>query len=481
MPLKTATTPLAPLDRFRNSLSELPDVAAAIHDGQIGSDATITGPFGHQKLIYADYVASGRALRQIESFVMDEVLPYYANSHTEASFCGSYITRMREHARRVILASVGGNAADHAVIFTGSGATGALNRLVHLFGICQALAGGQQVYVLVGPYEHHSNLLPWRESGATVIEIDEADGGGPDLNHLCKVLAQVADKGPLIGAFSAASNVTGVCTDIAPVSRLIKAAGGQMAWDFAGGAPYLPIELSPDIDAISLSAHKFIGGPGASGILVIRRDAVRSKIPGNPGGGTVIFVNNKIHDYTQKLEEREEGGTPNIIGDIRAALVFMVKDAIGQEFITKQNAELTRRAFAAWGGNPHIELLGVNRKTRLPILSFIIHDDAGGLVDYDLFTRLLSDKYGIQARGGCACAGPYVHRLLHIDEARSNQLRTEILAGNASHKPGFIRLNLSYLMEDTEVEFILKSVVELAATFEDFAGVYRQDKAQAAE
>lgn len=456
------------LQDFELGLHADQDIRTALKSGLVGSDIEVPGPFGPHRLIYADYVASGRALKQVEQFVFEHVLPYYANSHTEASFCGGYMTRMREEARQIILDKCGGNVDEHAVVFSGSGATTALNKLVHLFGIPDALARDEQVFVLVGPYEHHSNLLPWRESGAQVIEIAEAETGGADLNHLREVLGAVAGKGQVIAAFSAASNVTGIGTDVAVVSRIVKQAGGRMVWDYAGGAPYLPIDMAlagGAIDAITMSPHKFLGGPGASGVLIVRRDAVSASRPSLPGGGTVAFVNSRVHDYLSRIEEREEGGTPNIVGDIRAALVMIVKDALGQDFLTRRNAELTLRTIAAWKDSPAITLLGGPRSDRLPIFSFIVKDKEGALLDYQKFTRALSDHYGIQARGGCACAGPYVHRLLEISDGASDRLRREIAAGDESHKPGFVRLNFSVLMSDEEVDFILNSVVELAADF----------------
>lgn len=456
-----------PFTGFEQNLRSLPDPVASIRTGLIGRGTTIQTPQGDKPLIYADYVASGRALRQIEDFVMDQVLPYYANSHTEASFTGAVMTRMRESARHVIASKCGANSKDHAVIFAGSGATTALNKLVHLFGLRNAMARGEQVFVLVGPYEHHSNLLPWRESGAVVIEVAEAPGGGVDLDDLRHQLAHTTARGLTIAAFSAASNVTGICSDVVAVTHAVKAAGAKMIWDYAGGGPYLPIDMlaapGADIDAIALSPHKFIGGPGASGVLIVRRDAVTATTPSLPGGGTVAFVNAHVHDYAPRLEDREEGGTPNIIGDIRAALVLIVKDVIGQDFLTARNADLTRRAFLALGNVDEVHILGQDHQTRLPILSFTVRD-GDGWVDYQHFTTMLSDHYGIQARGGCSCAGPYVHRLLDIDDTWSNALRAEILSGNDSHKPGFIRFNLSVLMSDETVDYILHAIAELART-----------------
>ncbi|WP_348272881.1 aminotransferase class V-fold PLP-dependent enzyme [Beijerinckia sp. 28-YEA-48] len=455
--------------------------------GLIGNAAEIDGPFGKKPLVYADYVASGRALMQIEAFILERVLPYYANSHTEASYCGGLMTRMRREARAVIAQSCG--ATDqHAVIFAGSGATAGINRLVSLLGVNQAVAAGQRARIIIGPYEHHSNILPWRESGAEVIEIAESLDGGPDMAALDAALQESASCDLVVCSFSAASNVTGIVTDVAAVTRRVKAAGAKMVWDYAGAGPYLPIAMSPaqsspgnqaEIDAIVVSPHKFIGGPGASGVLIVRHDAVVMTRPSWPGGGTVRFVSPLSHDYSGSLEAREEAGTPNVVGDIRAALAFMVKDAIGPEAMQHRNAELTRRAMAAWQDQPRIELLGSPKLPRLPIFSFRMRDENGGFVHQQLVTRMLSDRFGIQARGGCACAGPYVHRLLSIDAAESEKLRRDILAGQEMAKPGFIRLNFSVLMPEEKVQFILQSVIELAQCAQQYVPMYVCDTKRA--
>ncbi len=466
-------TGIASLDQFEASLRAQANPVAAICAGLIGKGAMIPGRFGSHRMVYADYVASGRAIRQVEDFVIEAVLPYYANSHTEASFCGRATTQMREAARRVI-ADKCHAGDDHAVIFAGSGATAGLNKLVHLFGIRDALAAGRAAHVLVGPYEHHSNLLPWRESGAMVTEIAECTAGGPDARDLARVLAGLPDGALVIGAFSAASNVTGIGADIAGITKVMKDAGALVVWDYAGGGPYLPIAMQVEgqnIDAIVTSPHKFVGGPGASGVLIVRRDAVTARIPGNPGGGTVAFVNGARHDYLPRIEDREEGGTPNIIGDIRAALAFVVKDVIGQDFITRRNAELAARAMRALGDNPAIQLLGGVRGDRLPIVSFLVRTGAAHF-DYQLFATAISDLHGIQVRGGCACAGPYVHRLLQINDERSDALRAQILAGDDSEKPGFVRLNLSFLISDDEADFILNAVADVAKNWGEVAALY---------
>lgn len=463
------------LEGFRDALAR-GDVIDALADGLIGKDAVVDGPSGPKPLVYADYVASGRALAQVERFVLERVLPYYANSHTEASYCGSLMTRLRREARATIAACCGADER-HAVVFVGSGATAGLNRLVSLFGV------GPGALVLVGPYEHHSNILPWRESGAEVVEVPEAGDGGPDLAALSHALASAGRNRQVVCAFSAASNVTGILTDVAAVTRVVKAAGALAIWDYAGGGPYLPIAMTPHrdaaIDAVAVSPHKFVGGPGASGVLVVRRDAVVSRRPTWPGGGTVRFVSPTAHDYSGSLEAREEAGTPNVVGDIRAALAFLVKDAIGTAVMRERNRILVRRAVAAWSGIDRLELLGSLRMERLPVFSFRVRDGRGGYVHQQLVTRMLSDRFGIQARGGCACAGPYAHRLLDIGPEESARLRAAVLAGDETARPGFTRLNFSVLLPDAKVAFILESVASLAADAADHARRYDFDPSTA--
>jgi selenocysteine lyase/cysteine desulfurase len=466
----------SPIAAFRAALMTA-DRLADLRAGLIGEGILIDGPFGPKPLVYADYTASGRALMQVERCVMEHVLPFYANSHTEASFCGATMTRLRAEARATI-AQTCGAGPEHAVIFCGAGATAGINRLVRLFG---ADDPATPVRVILGPYEHHSNILPWRESGAEIVTLPEAATGGPDRDALAQALRDAP--GRVICAFSAASNITGIVADVAGITRQVKAAGALMVWDYAGGGPYLPIHMTPapdaPIDAIVTSPHKFTGGPAASGVMILRRDAVRTQTPTWPGGGTVRFVSPDSHDYSGSIEAREEAGTPDVIGDIRAALAFLVKDAIGTDTITARNRVLIAKAEARWRDHPRIDLLGPAFPDRLPILSFRIRDGQGGYVHQQLVTRLLSDHYGIQARGGCACAGPYVHDLLGIDVAASALLRTAILAGQEVTKPGFTRLNLSVLMTDTKVDFILDSVAALADCAPDLARAYTCDTSRA--
>jgi selenocysteine lyase/cysteine desulfurase len=466
------------LEKFAQSLKS-DNLIEELRQSIIGDGISIPGPYGEKSLVYADYVASARALRQVESFVAEEILPYYANSHTRSSYCGAYMTQMREEARAVIAKSVDAND-DYSVVFTGSGATAAVNRLVRLLGVEQAAAAGQNPVVYIGPYEHHSNILPWRESGAEVIIIPESVEGGPDLLVLQRELKKHADKPIKIGAFSAASNVTGITTDVEKVTSLLKSHGALAVWDYAGGAPYMPINVKVgacELDALFLSAHKFPGGPAASGILVVKNKLSATAKPSWPGGGTVTYVSPWNHDYVSSLSAREEAGTPNVIGDIRAALCFMIKDAIGHQFLEERQAELRDRAFKAWVAHPHIRILGHQTAHRLPIFSFQITDRNGELINHQLFTRMLSDRYGIQARGGCACAGPYGHSLLDIDADQSAQMREEIKRGNPLARPGWVRLNFSYLLSDEKVNFIIESVSELANSASTLIGDYVYDDA----
>lgn len=476
----------APFDAFRASLGEGEAALASLRAGLIGDGMMIDGPFGLKPLLYADYVASGRAVRPIETFIMEHVLPYYANTHTEASFCGRYMGRTRETARRII-AEFCGAGEGYATIFAGSGATAGLNRLVDLFGVRAASAAAQagrgaRPVVLIGPYEHHSNILPWRESGARLVEIPEASQGGVDLAALEAALETLPPDVPKIGAFSAVSNVSGIITDVDQVSALLRRFGARVVWDYAGGGPYVPIDMREGTpfqkDAVVLSPHKFIGGPGSSGILIVRRDAVQRASPVSPGGGTVRFVSPWAHDYSDDLVTREEGGTPNIAGDIRAALAFLVKEAIGQEVMDRRHDDLRVMAWERWTANSNIVILGSTAvRNTLPIFSLRIrHSTGDGWLHQQLFTRMLSDAYGIQARGGCACAGPYAHRLLEIGREDSETLRRAVLDGEELLKPGWVRLNLSVLLDDAKAAAIIDAVDCLARDSVLLAGQYRVDE-----
>src|SRR5215472_3089580 len=451
-----------------------------IRRGIIGEGELMDGPFGPRRVTYADYTASGRSLDFIEDVIRDAVLPRYANTHTESSGTGLQTTRLREDARRIIHDAVGGTA-DDLVIFCGSGATAAVNKIIGIlelrvpFGLddryqlTARIPAAERPVVFVGPYEHHSNELPWRESIADVVVIGEDADGHVDVSDLRRQLARFSGRRLLIGSFSAASNVTGILTDTSTVAALLHAHGALSFWDYAAAAPYVPIRVAASRpgagdhkDAVFLSPHKFPGGPQTPGVLVVRRDLVRNPVPTVPGGGTVAFVDPVGHRYLDDPVAREEGGTPAIVESIRAGLVFALKEAVGTSLIAAREEHLWRHVLRRWADFPAIEVLGNRQSQRLSIVSFRIRHGTHYL-HHNFVVALLNDLFGIQARGGCSCAGPYGHRLLAIGAARSHAFRDEIGHGCDGVKPGWARVNLNYFISPATADYIAAAVELIAA------------------
>ncbi len=444
----------------------------------IGDDRVIEGPFGPRRLTYADYTASGRSLSFIEDYIRDEVMPLYANTHTETSGTGRQTGRFREDARDIIRQATG-CTDDDALIFCGSGATAAVNKIVDMlnlrlpreldvqYRLREQVPAEQRPVVFIGPYEHHSNELPWRESIADLVKIDEDADGHVDLAALEAALQRYADRPLKIGSFSAASNVTGIGTDTRSIAALLHKYNALSFWDFAAAGPYVRIEMNMRDDredghlvykdAVFISPHKFIGGPGTPGILIVKKKLIQSAVPTVPGGGSVSFVNATTHQYHANPVRREEAGTPAIIESVRAGLVFQLKEAVGWQRIREREASFVHRAIARWRKNPNIQILGNLDAWRLSIVSFMVrhHED---YLHYVFVVAVLNDLLGVQARGGCSCAGPYGHRLLGIDPTTSGRMLCAILAGQEGVRPGWVRINFNYFISDAVFEFLLDAV-----------------------
>ncbi|KAG0529555.1 hypothetical protein BDA96_05G108600 [Sorghum bicolor] len=488
----------------------------------VGRDAEFETPFGRRALLYADHTATGRSLHYIEDYILNHVLPFYGNTHTEDSYVGSKTTRMARKAASYIKRCMGAGPED-ALLFCGSGATAAAKRLQEAIGVAcppalrlraaaqqQLLRAEERWVVFVGPYEHHSNLLSWRQSLADVVEVPAAgagDGDGlVDLAALRRALAspEYANR-PMLGCFSACSNVTGVLTDTRAIARLLHQHGAFACFDFAASGAYVDIDMRSGemdgYDAVFLSPHKFVGGPGTPGILLMNRALYRlaGMPPSTCGGGTVAYVNGFSEEdtvYYDDIEEREDAGTPPIVQKVRASLAFWVKEHVGRDAVALREQVYAEAAMARLLSNPNVEVLGNVAARRLPIFSFLVYP-GGGDADDDtslatattgtpsrrrrlplhgrFVAKLLNDLFGIQARGGCACAGPYGHALLGVGEDLSLRIRDAIVRGYHGVKPGWTRVSFAYYLSRDEFRFVLAAIDFVAAHGHRFLPLYSFD------
>ena len=467
-----------------------------VRNAIIGQNFIFQTPYGMRLLTYADYTASGRSLKFIEQFLI-KIQREYANTHTEDDVTGRHMTEILHQAETIIKKAF--NAEKNCrIIATGTGATGAISKFQEIIGIRLPPATRNLVrsildnsseenvidqnlrkkleleidrlkpVVFIGPYEHHSNDIMWREAIAEVVTIQLTSDGYIDLKDLESQVSDAKYKKRLkIGSFSAASNVTGLKSPVYEIARIMHKYGGLVCFDFAASAPYVKINMNNDsdtfFDAIFISPHKFVGGPGSSGILVFNERVYNLELsPTSAGGGTVDFVSSTTVDYLKDIESREKSGTPGVLQTIKAALVIDLKDAIGIDNIESKELEYTTRALERLSKHSKIKILGpIDPENRISIVSFMIKQ-GDKYLHPKFITKLLNDLFGIQSRAGCMCAGPYGHSLLNINEEQSQRFRKIGQQGKLGIRPGWCRVNFHYLFSEIEFKFICQAIEFIA-------------------
>ncbi len=440
----------------------------------IGIEKKFETPYGKKKQIYGDWIASGRLYQPIEDRIKNDIGSYIGNTHTETSETGALMTNAYQLSHKIIKQHC--NAGPNDVIITaGFGMTAVINKFQRILG----LKGGnstnepEKPVVFISHMEHHSNHTSWYETNADVVIIEPGKDLLIDPENLRKKLKEYKDRAFKIGSFTACSNVTGIRTPYYELAKIMHEFGGVAFIDFAASAPYDKIDMHPEdpmmkLDAVMFSPHKFLGGPGSSGVLIFDKSMYHNLVPDHPGGGTVDWTNPwGEYKYVDNIEAREDGGTPGFLQSIKTALCFQLKDQMGIENIQKREDELLKLAFAGLDSIPDVNILANKQRDRLGVISFYIKD-----LHYNLVVRLLNDKYGIQVRGGCACAGTYGHFLLEVDAKHSNEITDMINHGDLSRKPGWIRWSLHPTMTNKEVHIFIKALKDIIQNIEDYQKDY---------
>ena len=450
----------------------------------IGIDQKFESPFGTQKIIYTDWTASGRLYRPIEEKLCNEFGPYVANTHTETTVSGTAMTKAYHKAKHIIKDHVNCNE-DDVLIMSGNGMTGVINKFQRILGL--KVPENLQNYtnvpneirpvVFISHMEHHSNQTSWLETIAKVEVIPPSEDGLFSINNLKVLLETYKDRPLKIASVVGGSNVTGIQTPYHDIAKLMHQNGGVCFVDFACSAPYVDIDMHPEddeqaLDAIFFSPHKFLGGPGTSGVLIFNKKLYKNMIPDCPGGGTVSWTNPwGEHKYIDNIEDREDGGTPGFLQTIKTALCIKLKEQMGVSNILKREHEIVDYIFEDLKSVNNLNILAGQHKERLGVISFYIDD-----LHYNLGVKLLNDRFGIQTRGGCSCAGTYGHFLLHVDVETSHELTNEISLGELTRKPGWIRMSIHPTTTNEEIKFVCNSLKDLAKHHKDWAKDYNYIK-----
>ena len=449
----------------------------------IGINQTFTSPYGEQNLVYCDWTASGRLYRPIEEKISNQFGPFVANTHTETSTSGAAMTLAYHEARKIIKRHVNANEND-VLITTGSGMTGVVNKFQRILGIKVAenlkdytsIPEDLKPIVFVSHMEHHSNQTSWLETIADVVVVPCDNDGLLCLKEFEKCIQKHEHRKIKIVSITSCSNVTGIKTAYHKVAKLIHSYNGLCFVDFACCAPYVDIDMHPEVeeeylDAIFFSPHKFLGGPGSSGVLIFNKKLYKNTVPDNPGGGTVSYTNPwGQHDYFDDVETREDGGTPGFLQTIKIALSIQLKEKMGTENIRKREDEINEVVFKTLENLSGVKILAPNQKKRLSIFSFYFEK-----YHFNLVVKLLNDRFGLQTRGGCSCAGTYGHFLLNVNQETSNRIKGEILSGCNTQKPGWVRLSLHPTITTAELEFVCESLQKLSENIADWAKDYKYD------